>query len=189
LIDADLNPRGTPGTGEAGAGGAPGAGGGADGGGTAGTGARGTGGSPGTGGCSSISFPGPVLTVFDAQTGTPICDPSFAVLVQADAGSVFDDVAASACTPGSYDCPMTYDGGATPCPFYLRGGLGYSTEATVDVRAPGYEHGEVSGVSVRRSGCVPPFFPASHLNVNLIPLPRDAGAAADAQLSSTWAAK
>jgi hypothetical protein len=132
---------------------------------------------------------GPVLTVFDAQTGTPICDPSFAVLVQADAGSVFDDVAASACTPGSYDCPMTYDGGATPCPFYLRGGLGYSTEATVDVRAPGYEHGEVSGVSVRRSGCVPPFFPASHLNVNLIPLPRDAGAAADAQLSSKWAAK
>ncbi len=84
---------------------------------------------------------------------------------------------------------MTSDGGVTPCPFYLGASPGYSTDATVDVRAPGYEHTEVSGVSVGQSGCVPPFFPASDLEVNLSPLPPDAGAAADAQLSSSYAAR
>jgi hypothetical protein len=189
---------GSPGAGGAsGAGGNPGAGGasgasggaGAGAGGTAGAGPAGSGGIPGTGGCDSIEFRGPVLKVFDAQTGTPICDPTFAIVVQTDAGSSFVDASASACTPGSYFCPMTYDGGATPCPFYLEDSLGYGMDATVDVRAPGYEHTEVSGVSVGRAGCVPPFFPASDLNVNLSRLPPDAGAVADAQLSSTYAAR
>ena len=153
-------------------------------GGIRGTAGAGTGGIPGTGGCDSITFPGPVLSVFDAQTGAPICDPTFAILVQKDAGSSFVDASASACTPGSYDCPITHDGGATVCPFYLGASLGYSTDATVDVRAPGYEDAEVTGVSVGRSGCVPPFYPASQLSVNLTPLPLDAGAAADAHPSS-----
>jgi hypothetical protein len=188
----DSGAGGSPGAGGgSGAGGRPGAGGGAGvgAGGTAGAGPAGSGGNPGTGGCDSIEFRGPVLKVFDAQTGTPICDPTFAILVQRDAGSSFVDASASACTPGSFYCPMTYDGGVTPCPFYLEDNLGYSTDATVDVRAPGYEHAEVSGVSVGRAGCVPPFFPASDLNVNLSRLPPDAGAAADAQLSSTDAAR
>ena len=168
------------------AGGIGGAGG-AGAGGVAGAGGGGTGGNPGTGGCLSIVFPGPVLSVFDAQTGTPICDPTFALLVQTDAGSTFDDVSASACTPSSYDCAVPYDGGATPCKFHLL--LGYAMDATVYVSAPGYEQTAVPGVSVGRSGCVPPFFPASHLNVNLIALPADAGVAGDAHPSSTDAAK
>jgi hypothetical protein len=179
---------GVPGDGGAASGGAPGTGGAASGG-AAGTAGAGTGGIPGTGGCDSIEFIGPVLKVFDAQTGAPICDPTFAILVQTDAGSSFFDASAFACTPGSYYCPMTYDGGVAPCPFSLGDSLGYSTDATVDVRAPGYEHTEVSGVSVGRAGCVPPFFPASDLNVNLSRLPSDAGGAADAQLSSTDAAR
>jgi hypothetical protein len=180
---------GTSGTGgAAGEGGTPGTGGAAGEGGTAAAGGAGSGGRPGTGGCNSISFPGPVLNVFDAQTGTPICDPTFTIVAQTDGGSMFDDALASSCTPSSYNCSVSYDGGATLCPFYLAG-LGYSMDATVDVWAPGYQHTAVPGVSVGRSGCVPPFFPSSHLNVNLSRLPADAGAAGDASLSSTYAAR
>jgi hypothetical protein len=128
-----------------------------------------------------------VLNVFDAQTGTPICDPTFKIVEQTDAGSILGDLSASACTPGSYECQVSYDGGATLCPFRLL--LGYDMNDTIDVWAPGYEQTEVFGVSVGRSGCLPPFFPSSHLNVSLAPLPRDADAAADAQLSPAYAAQ
>ena len=174
--------------GGAGAGGTTGPGGAAGAGGAAGTRGAGSGGFPGTGGCFSIEFPGPVLSVFDAQTGTPICDPVFTIPVQTDAGLIFYDASARACTSPYDRCPTPGDGGTAFCPFYL-GGLGYSMDTTVDVWAPGYEHTSVPGVSVGRAGCVPPFFPSSHLNVNLVPLPPNADAAADAQLSSTYAAR
>jgi hypothetical protein len=135
----------------------------------------GAGGSLGTGGCNSIDYPGPVLNVFDALTGAPVCDATFSIVAQTDAGWMLTDAFASPCSP--YTCPVSYDdAGAMLCPFYLAG-LGYNTSGvTVDVSAPGYKHTDVPGVAAGRSGCVPPFFPASHLDVNLIALSPDASA-------------
>jgi hypothetical protein len=162
-----------------GLGGGGGAGGLAGSGGAAGAGAIGSGGRVGTGGCNSIDFDPPVLNVFDAQTGAPICDPTFAIIVPTDGGSMSEDAGGYPCTPSTYDCPVFHDGGAT-CPFELTALAQDSTGSTVEVSAPGYEPREVSGVAGGTSGCIPPFITPSHLDVKLVPLPSDAGTTSDA---------
>jgi hypothetical protein len=160
--------------------GSGGAGGLAGSGGAAGAGGIGSGGRVGTGGCNSIVFEPPVLNVFDAQTGAPVCDPTFAILVQADGGSMSEDAFGYPCTPSSYDCPAFHDGGAT-CPFKLLALDQDLTGSTVEVSAPGYETREVSDVAGgSRSGCGLFFDAPSYLDVKLVPLPSDAGTTSDA---------
>jgi hypothetical protein len=110
----------------------------------------------------------------------PICDPIITVVEHSDGGLMFVDAEASACKPQPVLCPVSYDGGATPCPFQL-GRLTYDTAgSTVDVSAPGYEHVDVSGVAAGTLfSCIPPLLSPSHSSVKLIPLPPDAGSTAD----------
>jgi len=132
----------------------------------------------GTGGCFSIEFAPPVLNVFDTATGMPICDPTFTILGQADGGTISVDAHASECTPSPATCPVTYDGGATPCPFALEALNGNTTGFTVAVGAPGYKQTQVPDVAGNQRQCGTPYTP--RFDVYLTPLPLDAGSTTDA---------
>jgi hypothetical protein len=123
--------------------------------------------------CGAIEFIPPVLTVVNAATGSPICDPTFAI-DSSDAGA--SDVAAVDCSGGTPygGCPAPpSDGGVAPCQYALLGlsgqfGLGTSS-FTIDVSKSGFQSVTVPDVVTGVGGCVA-FQAASQVTVKLTPL-------------------
>jgi hypothetical protein len=147
----------------------------------------GTGNAPGTGGLSTggvggdgvgaggdigdcgviIAYP-PVLTVVDGSNGTPICNPTFAIVnVNASNPIVIADVVECDGTSG-LACPGSPGEQPGPCRFVLER-LGSSSVGTLEVSAPGYLPFEILGVAGGVGGCVPYRAP-SQVTVSLFPV-------------------
>jgi hypothetical protein len=124
--------------------------------------------------CAAIELLPPIVSVVDAVTGAPICDPMFNVDWPDGGTGGPRDGAPFACGQSMDDhCPGPLDdGGARPCAFAL--GIFYASNVNVEVSKPGYATASVQ-VSSGRGGCVSPV-PASHVVVQLHPV---ADAAAD----------
>jgi hypothetical protein len=117
--------------------------------------------------CGAITLYPPVITVQDAVTGAPICDPTFTV-DWPDGGAGSKDGMPYACGQSmDLGCPGPPDGGTAPCAFAL---VALSAPGTknVEVTKPGYDT-VVVPVMNGQGGCVP-YVPASHPIVKLHPL-------------------
>jgi hypothetical protein len=126
--------------------------------------------------CAAIVPLWPVLTVVNAATGAPLCDPTVALLLPGDGG--LEPLTYSDCpTTQAPGCPSpAADGAPPPCAFALsmfgEGSLG---KGTIAVSAPGFETASVPNVANGNEGC-PPEFAASSVTVQLSPLLVDGGA-------------
>jgi hypothetical protein len=116
--------------------------------------------------CGAIELLPPIVTVVDAVTGAPICDPTF-VVDWPDGGSTSGNGMPLACSQSMFaGCPGPPDGGgAAPCAFALA--IFDAHNVSVEVSHAGYENAVVQ-VSSGQGGCVPTV-PASHLTVELHP--------------------
>jgi hypothetical protein len=123
--------------------------------------------------CGAITIVPPIVTVTNAATGAPICDP---VITIAPDGGAQDGGAGVGVSCGGTQhyggCPATPpDGGDLACIYAL---LAVQGTSTIEVSAPGYASKIVPNVSSGEGGCVTAV-PASQVTVSLVPL-ADAGA-------------
>jgi hypothetical protein len=122
--------------------------------------------------CGAIAVYPPNITVVDAVNGSPLCDPTFAVLTSNGEPLPPDDGGAYACAPDFGGCPPApADGGAPPCTFMLSE-VTWPGSYSVRVFAPGFAPVVVDDVSGGVGGCVAYVAP-SVLTVTLSP--SDAG--------------
>jgi hypothetical protein len=115
--------------------------------------------------CGAILMEPPSITVTDAQTGAPICDPVFSIVDGAGVGvqPPVDPVVSGCHAPGVVvECTL--------CAYVLGGLTGTGTKY-VRVSKPGYQS-QVVPVMGGIGGCVP-YRPPTHLAVNLVPLVDD----------------
>jgi hypothetical protein len=124
----------------------------------------------------------PIVSVVSATTGSPICEPTFAVVEWPDAGPVPPDGGDPILCDGSpVGCPSApHDGGVGPCQYALQGliaggSFGPTDVATftIAVSKPGFESVIVPDVSTGVIVCPAPNKPASQLTVQLSPLDGD----------------
>jgi hypothetical protein len=114
--------------------------------------------------CASAAFLPPILTVVDAITGAPICDPTFAFDLP-DGGVGPNETPFSCGQSKEMDCPAAgSDGGLVACAFAL-----FTTyDVTVEVSKVGYETASVA-VMPGQTGCVA-YRQSTHATVKLHPL-------------------
>jgi hypothetical protein len=175
----------TGGGGDGGDGGSLGSGGAAPGGiGGGGSGGDGIGAGGSGGDCLVIADEPPIFTIFDAQTGLAICDPTFDV-VAVSAGGIIPDASGNpvSCKElAVFGCPT--DNGDSSCPFALEaiGDMPPTSQYTVQISAPGYSSSTAYEVVAGREGCTGDSA-ASQMTIILYPgsAPPDAGSTIDAR--------
>ena len=133
----------------------------------------------GAGGCNLIIEVPPVIAVVNAETGNPVCDPTFTIVAAPEAAPVPADGGniGTLCTPEGAVYGGCWPGDASGACAYILNWIddeGISEEYTVQVSKDGFESKIVPSVRGGVVYCGGGVTPASHLVVALSP--NDGGA-------------
>jgi len=117
--------------------------------------------------CAAVHGLPPIVTIVDATTGAPICDPTFKIeWPDGSAVGSTDGMPYGCGQTKDFDCPGPRDGGVAPCAFALLALSDnfYGMSIEVEVSKAGYQTAVVP-VTSGLGGCL--YVPASHPVVKL----------------------